>query len=94
MKRTVSISEAKDQLPRLVHDTEDGTVVELTRRGRPVAVLLSTEAYRVLRPDRMRVWDDIEALRREIGIDQLPPDDEWLENLRDKRPGRPPVTFD
>ena len=29
MKRTVSIADAKDQLPRLVHEVEDGRIVEI-----------------------------------------------------------------
>lgn len=40
---TVSIAEAKSSLPRLVREAEGGSHVTLTRRGRPVAVLIGVE---------------------------------------------------
>lgn len=40
---TVSIAEAKSSLPRLVREAEGGAHVTLTRRGRPVAVLIGVE---------------------------------------------------
>ncbi len=50
MARSYSIAEARDQLARLVHRAESGRAVELTRRGRPVAVLLSASEYERLVP--------------------------------------------
>ncbi len=44
MKR-VSIAEAKQTLPALVHDAEREGDIELTRRGKPVAYLVSAEQY-------------------------------------------------
>ncbi len=44
MKR-VSIAEAKQTLPALVHEAESEGEIELTRRGRPVAYLISTERH-------------------------------------------------
>jgi prevent-host-death family protein len=43
MKR-VSIAEAKQTLPALVHEAERHGEVELTRRGRTVAFIVSAEA--------------------------------------------------
>lgn len=40
-----SIAQARDQLPQLVHTAEQGTPVELTRRGKQVAVILSAKEY-------------------------------------------------
>ena len=54
---TYSIAEARNQLSRVVHEAEDGNPVELTRRGRPVAVVLSIEEYRRLRGERGDFWD-------------------------------------
>jgi prevent-host-death family protein len=42
MTRQVSIAEAKNRLPAIVHQVEKGSGVQLTRYGKPVAVLLST----------------------------------------------------
>lgn len=40
-----SIQEARKQLPRLVDRAEGGHPVEITRQGKPVAVLLSIAEY-------------------------------------------------
>ena len=44
MKR-VTIAEAKQTLPALVHEAERQGEIELTRRGKPVAYLLSAERH-------------------------------------------------
>ena len=41
----VSIAEAKNHLPRLVQQVEAGEPVRITRRGLPVAVLISEAEY-------------------------------------------------
>lgn len=43
--KSVSIADAKNRLPELLHSTEDGQPVHVTRRGQPVAVLLSEVEY-------------------------------------------------
>lgn len=46
VKRRVSVAEAKNHLPALIHEVEGSQApVEITRRGKTVAVLLSSEAY-------------------------------------------------
>src|SRR5262245_55215562 len=47
MKATrVSVAEAKNRLPALIHEAESSQApVEITRRGKTVAVLLSSLAY-------------------------------------------------
>lgn len=42
---TISIADAKNGLPRLIHDVEAGSPIHITRRGKPVAVLLSEQEY-------------------------------------------------
>jgi prevent-host-death family protein len=44
MKR-VTIAEAKQTLPALVHEAERRGEIELTRRGKPVAYLVSAEQH-------------------------------------------------
>jgi prevent-host-death family protein len=59
MTKAFSISEAKDQLPRLVHEAEAGRPVALTRRGIPVAILLSKAEYDQLQRRKRRIdWGD------------------------------------
>lgn len=47
-ERTVSIAQARANLPGLIRDTEEGKTIEITRRGSPVAILLSASTYRQL----------------------------------------------
>jgi prevent-host-death family protein len=54
MNAAYSIAEAKNNLARLVHEAEQGHAVRLTRRGKPVAVLISTEQYERLSGPRNR----------------------------------------
>lgn len=49
MSSTVSIAEARNRLPRLVHEVEEGEPITLTRRGKPVAVLVSWEEHERVR---------------------------------------------
>jgi prevent-host-death family protein len=44
MSKRYSIAEARNHLPAIVHDAERGKPIHLTRRGKPVAVLLSIDA--------------------------------------------------
>ena len=40
-----SIAEARRNLPALIREAENGKEVELTRRGEPVAILISHRAF-------------------------------------------------
>ena len=59
MDDTYSIAEAKNNLSGLVHEAEKGHPVRLTRRGKPVAVLMSTEHYDRLRAKKKSIdWGE------------------------------------
>lgn len=45
MTKKYSIADARDNFPGVVHEVEGGTRIELTRRGKPVAVLLGMGEY-------------------------------------------------
>ena len=46
MTRGYSIAELRKELARLVRGAEEGESVQITRRGRPVAVLIGLTRYR------------------------------------------------
>ena len=46
--QTYSIADARSQLPRIIHTVETGSVTQLTRRGKPVAILISPKEYKIL----------------------------------------------
>ncbi|MBX3167922.1 MAG: type II toxin-antitoxin system Phd/YefM family antitoxin [Candidatus Eremiobacteraeota bacterium] len=76
MAKQYSIAAARDQLARLVHDAEEGQPVELTRRGKPVAILLAIEDYRRLQKHPVSFSAAVEELRLEVGFGVEP--EEWL----------------
>jgi prevent-host-death family protein len=83
-----SISGARDHLPGIVKDAEAGFEIELTRRGKPVAVIISLQEYERLHTDRPRFKDTYRAF-----LEQHPLTEEGLEaddftSLRDRTPGR------
>ena len=55
MNGTYSIAAAKNNLSVLVHEAEQGHPVRLTRRGKPVAVLISTQQYERLSKPRKKI---------------------------------------
>jgi prevent-host-death family protein len=87
-----SIAGARDKLASLVHQAEDGAPVEITRRGRPVAVLLSYHEYQRLLGEGPSFWDAMMAWRSSAHVDDaqhvlgIEPDT----FPRDKSPGRTP----
>jgi antitoxin Phd len=89
MNKRYSIAEARDSLPSVVHEAEGGTRVELTRRGKPVAVLLGVEEYERLAEGRRDFWEAYEEFRQEFDLAQLGIDpDEIFGDVRDSSPGR------
>jgi antitoxin Phd len=90
----VSIAEARNHLPRLVQQAEAGETVQITRRGRLVAVLLSQEEYERLRGERTGFMDFLDQWRAEaMKSDSGFTDDGDFENLRDNT-SRREVTWD
>ena len=55
MNDAYSIAAARNNLSGLVHEAEQGHPVRLTRRGKPVAVLISTEQYERLSKPRKKI---------------------------------------
>lgn len=89
MVKKYSIAEARDNLPGVVHEAEAGARVELTRRGKPVAVLLSLDEYERLARGRRSFWESYAEFRREFDLAELGIDpDEIFGGLRDSSPGR------
>ncbi len=43
MTQSFSVAEARAQFPTLLRAVEDGQTIRITRRGRPIAVLVSEE---------------------------------------------------
>lgn len=88
MSNDYSVAETKDKLTNLLRMVEAGDHVHITRRGKPVAVLLSTREFLDL-TSRPRCF--MEALRRfeeDPDAGEAVIDDDFLDGLRDRSPGR------
>jgi len=88
MTKRYSIAEARHNLAAIVHELEDEPVVELTRRGAPVAVLVSLEEYRRLRATPPSFWAAYMAYRASHDPTLLDAVSDAFAGLRDPSPGR------
>jgi prevent-host-death family protein len=88
MAKRYSIAEARHNLAALVHEAEHISPIELTRRGQPVAILLSIQEYRRLLSKGPGFWDAYNKFRNLVGLPQLQIEPSLFEDLRDSSPGR------
>ncbi len=89
MGRTrVSVAEARQSFARLIRDAQRGRAVEITRRGEPVAVLLSASQYLALTGERPSFVEAAARLRDRLGVADLGIGDEDFEGLREATTGR------
>ncbi|MCB8944054.1 MAG: type II toxin-antitoxin system Phd/YefM family antitoxin [Ardenticatenaceae bacterium] len=88
---TYSIAEARNQFAAIVRDAEEtNRPVQVTRRGQPVAVILSAEEYgRLLKQREKRdFWQAYLDWREEWQVDEWDDTDDPFADVRDKSPGR------
>ncbi len=88
MSKSYSIADARNNFAAMVRDVELDSAIEVTRRGEPVAVLLSIEEYRRLLAGRKSFWDAYSEFRDEVDLRRLNIEPEIFEDLRDVSPGR------
>ena len=88
MIKEYSIAEARNHFAAIVHDLRATPLIQLTRRGKPVAVLLAIEEYERLSAGRTGFWEGYEAFRDRIDLAQLDFKPAIFEGLRDRSPGR------
>ena len=88
MSKRYSITEARTHLPGIIHKAEFGKDIEITRRGQPVAVVVSIKEYERMRKARPTFRDAYAQFLSRIPIANLGIDDDFLESLRDKDTGR------
>ena len=87
-RKRYSIAAARNNFTRIVHAAEAGAAVELTRRGKPVAVLLALQEFDRLIEGRRGFRETYQDfLRRHPDLDAVEPD-EWLQGVREPAPGR------
>ncbi len=88
MPRQYSIADARSNLPNIVDQAEAGAEVELTRRGRPVAVVVSRRTFDRLRERRGQFSEAYERFLERFPLDEIGLDHAEVLRVRDKTPGR------
>ena len=88
MLKQYPIAEARNHLTSLVRAVEQEEVIELTRRGEPVAVLLSIQEYRRLTFGRTRFWEAYMAFQNSVNLSELDIQPDIFARVRDVSPGR------
>ena len=88
MPRQYSIADARANLADIVDQAETGVEVELTRRGQPVAVVVSRRTFDRLRERRGQFGDAYQWFLEHFSLDEigLEPDEPFA--TRDATPGR------
>jgi prevent-host-death family protein len=86
-KRQVTLAQASDQLPAIVDDVAQHGPIEVTREGRPVAVIVSTGEYQRLSGDRLDAWTAYERFRASTDLGELDIDTAF-DDVRDRSTGR------
>ena len=91
MRKRVSVAEAKNKLPSIVREVEGGSVVEITRYGKAVAIVLPEKKYRQMVEREHGFWASLERVRNLMSSEGAAIDETDFENLRDVSPGRDPL---
>lgn len=89
MVKKYSIAEASNNLTDIVHEAEEGTRVELTREGKPVAVLIGLEGAEHPSDKSPGFRQAYQEFRRRLDLAniEIDPDEIWGD-VRDQSPGR------
>lgn len=87
-KKRRSAAETRANLSEILRQVERGSSVEVTRRGKPVAVLLSLREYERLGNGSRTFEGAFAEFRRTVDLKALQIDPGIFEGLRDRSAGR------
>jgi prevent-host-death family protein len=85
---TYSVADARAHLPDILDDVEAGKEIQLTRRGRAVAVVLSTERYEALRKKQADFRDAYRTFVNRHSLQEIGLEADFFEAVRDRASGR------
>ena len=88
MEQSYSIAEARANLPTLIDQVEAGVAIELTRRGKGVAVMISVDEYKHLRNKRTTFQDAYQKFLKKHSLAEVGLEKDFARKLRDRSPGR------
>lgn len=88
MAKRYSIADARANLPSIVDEAEAGQAIELTRRGKPVAVIVSLRELERLRGARTQFNDAYRRFLETHSLKDIGIDADHFKSTRDRAPGR------
>jgi prevent-host-death family protein len=88
MSHRYSIAEARTHLPTIVDQAEAGLTVELTRRGKPVAVVVSLREFERSRAHRARFSEAYGTFLERHRLADVGLDEGFATSLRHQDTGR------
>lgn len=83
-----SVAEARAQLSSILDQVEAGSKVELTRRGRAVAVMVSMDEYDRLGVERSNFGDAYARFLQKHRLSEVGLEKNFSKRARDRSPGR------
>jgi prevent-host-death family protein len=88
MSKRYSIAEARTNLPTIVDRAEAGQEIELTRRGKPVAVVVSLRELERLRGVRTQFGEAYRRFLKSHALGDIGLDADFFGSARDRESGR------
>ena len=88
MTRRYSIAEARSKLPSIIDEAESGAEVELTRHGKPVAVVISRQRFDRLAGATQPFGDAYRAFLAKHRPEDIRADDVFNRRMRPRTRGR------
>ena len=88
MAKRYSIAEARSNLPNIVDQAEAGHEIELTRRGKPVAAVVSLRELARLRGGRAHFGEAYRWFLKTYRLREVGVDEGFFESTRDRETGR------
>ncbi len=88
MAKRYSIAEARSNLPTIVDQVEAGQEIELTRRGKAVAVVVSLREFARLRGERPPFGESYKRFLATHALSEVGLDDDFFTAARDSTAGR------
>ena len=84
MSKSYSVADARANLPEILDEVEAGRDVHLTRRGRPVAVVLSQQRYQGLRGQHADFGDAYRDFVGRHAPEEVGLEADFFDSLRDR----------
>ncbi|NJK52542.1 MAG: type II toxin-antitoxin system prevent-host-death family antitoxin [Acaryochloris sp. RU_4_1] len=83
------IDQAQTRFTQILNEVEQGSLVELTRSGKRVVVLIASEEYdRLILENRPGFWQALQTFRQQANLAEAEISSETFEGLRENSSGR------